>query len=127
MCSMGQVKVSQELECLICGDWVWEKNDDRREFSIEIYKNDTLLYGKHCYILNSGDKMDCSVTDEDISFRTEYTNTSTIIVEINSFYLGEKGRAEIKLIGENLYWKLLKEPKGEYYLPMEAILHRERE
>jgi len=117
---------SQNQHCKICGEWRWEKNSEQRDFSIQISLKDGVLTGTHCYILDSGNKMDCSSGQEDMSFKVPYSETDSMQINIRSYYSGAQGVAQLKLKNEKLYWKLVKTPKEEYYLPKEAILIKDK-
>ena len=113
---------SNGQNCSICGNWKWEKNDDKRDFTLQVMKLDSIIVGKHCYIVDSGNKMDCSAQDNDYSFKSAIPNSDSLTVKIRSFYSNEVGIVSIKYYKGKIYWKLLQLPKGEFYLPREAIL-----
>lgn len=117
---------AQSNECKICGNWSWEKNDDAHDFSLQLYQQDSLIIGKHCYVLNSGDKMDCAVGASDISFKIKLPVGDSVVVSLKSFYSGQTGEVRLKLVHDKVHWKLIKAPKGEYYLPKEAFLYRSK-
>lgn len=110
----------------MCGDWKWEKNDDKHDFTLQIFQKDSLLIGKHCYIIDAGSKIDCASEEKEISFKTVISDSTKLTLKIKSFYSNEFGEVEIALINEKLYWKLLKAPKAEYYFPKAAILIRNK-
>jgi hypothetical protein len=105
----------------MCGEWRWDKNDDQHDFSVQISMQDGFLLGKHCYILDYGNKIDCS-SEQDISFKVPYPMTDSVQVDIRSYYSGVSGIVEVKLKSGKLYWKLIQAPKEEYYFPKEAVL-----
>ncbi len=113
---------SNNLDCNICGQWSWEKNDDKHDFSLNIYMKDGILNGSHCYVLNGGEKMDCPDNKDQSSFSMSNFRYDTITVSIRSFYSGKTGKIKLEIKNGKLYWKLVKPPKGEYYFPKEAIL-----
>lgn len=111
-----------QQECLFCGNWKWEKNDEKRDFTLQISKQDSIIQGKHCYVLDSGNKMDCALENNDFSFKSKITNSDSIVIKIKSYYSNEIGMVSLKYFNGRIFWKLLQAPKGEYYLPREAIL-----
>lgn len=117
---------SRHSECKICGEWRWEKNDEQHDFSVQISMQDGFLLGKHCYILDYGNKIDCSSEREDESFKVSYRGIDSVQMNIRSYYSGLLGVAEIKMKNGKLHWKLINAPKGEYYLPKEALLIKDK-
>ncbi len=117
---------SQSSDCEMCGEWRWKKNDDQHDFSVQISMQDGFLLGKHCYILDYGNKIDCSSEREDVSFRVSYRGIDSVQMNIRSYYSGTLGVAEIKLKNGKLHWKLINAPEGEYYLPREAVLIKDK-
>jgi len=118
--------LSQSQSCRICGSWRWEKNDERHDFLLEISIKDSLIFGRHCYILDSGNKMDCSMESTDASFKTQISVADSMTVIIRSYYSNQKGLVKLELKNKKLYWTLIKAPKGEYYLPKNAILLKDK-
>lgn len=116
---------SRHSECEMCGEWRWENNDDQHDFSVKISMQDGILIGKHCYIIDHGNKMDCS-SEQDVSFKVPYPMTGSAQVDIRSYYSGASGIVEVKLRSGKLYWKLIKAPEEEYYLPKEAVLIKDK-
>lgn len=117
---------AQSDECKICGNWIWEKNDNAHDFSLRVYQQDSLIVGRHCYVLNSGDKMDCALEASDFSFKIKLPVGDSVQVSIKSFYSGQTGVVRLKLVHDKFQWKLIKAPKGEYYLPKDAFLYRSK-
>ena len=110
-----------QVECLICGEWKWEKNDEKHDFTLQILQHDSIIEGKHCYVLDAGNKMDCSTAIDDFSFKFEIPRNDSLTFKIRSYYSNEFGTASIKYLDGKIYWRLLQLPKGEYYLPREAV------
>lgn len=108
--------------CKFCGTWRWEKNDDRHDFSLEIQLRDGLLIGRHCYILNSGSKMDCATESKDFSFKIENPTSDTLTINVKSYYSGKVGKVLLEAKEGRMYWKLMRAPKGEFYFPKQAVL-----
>ncbi|RPH29517.1 MAG: hypothetical protein EHM93_17230 [Bacteroidales bacterium] len=113
---------SGQQKCSFCGNWKWEKNDEKHDFTLQILQKDTIVVGKHCYILNAGSKMDCSDNDNVFSFKFKPSNTDSLVLGIRSYYSNQVGQISLKYKNGKIYWKLVKAPKGEYYLPREAVL-----
>jgi hypothetical protein len=121
--SLSSYTSSQYSGCKICGEWRWEKNDEQHDFSVQISMQDGFLLGKHCYILDYGNKIDCSSEREDVSFKVSYRGIDSVQMNIRSCYSGTLGVAEIKLKNGKLHWKLINAPKGEYYLPQGSCIN----
>jgi hypothetical protein len=109
----------------LTGNWTWEKNDSKHDFTLRISKEGNFLVGRHCYIIGNGDVMDCSVSKPEISFKVNDVGLSKYEVEIISFYRGAKGIVSIQLIGKKMIWKIVKKPNDVFYLPLEATLIKE--
>jgi hypothetical protein len=114
--------LSQDRDCKICGTWRWEKNDESHDFTVTIYLKDGFIMGTHCYILDSGKKMDCPTNQKDTSFKKANLKADTITLNIRSYYSGKSGDVKLELRKGKLHWKLTKAPRGEYYFPKEAVL-----
>jgi hypothetical protein len=125
--TIGSICINaQNHECKFCGTWRWEKNDEHHDFSIELSLKDGLLLGRHCYVLNSGNKMDCSNGGKEFSIKIELPKNDTVTLKVKSFYSGEVGIAHLEIKEGKLFWKLVKAPKGEYYFPKQAVLIRSK-
>ena len=114
---------SQSDTCSLCGNWKWEKNNDLTYFTLKIKLKKGILFGRHCYVLNKGDKVDCASMPPDTTFSiNKYDFSNTLKVKVKSIFSEDYGEASITLVGEKLYWELLKKPTGEYYFPDKATL-----
>lgn len=114
---------AQSDNCAICGNWKWEKNDSQTFFTLRIRYKNNMLFGKHCYTLNNGSKVDCASLPSDTTFIiSDYKFSDTLIVDVTSSFSYKKGKAKIYLSNGKLFWELFKEPTGEYYFPQHAIL-----
>ena len=120
LCNPMNNKTSNE--CKMCGEWTWEKNDENHDFNLKIYTEGEYIIGKHCYITDNGNKMDCSTDKNDISFKIKNTNLSNLKVDFTSFFRGAKGIIEIQLKDNKLIWTVVQKPNDIYYLPLEAVL-----
>jgi hypothetical protein len=111
-------------DCNICGEWKWEKNDEKHDFTLQIFQKDSFIYGRHCYILDYGNKMDCYLRNDDYSFKIKFSDikSDSFSIKIKSYYSKNYGIVNLKLKDKKIYWNLLIIPKGEFYLPTEAIL-----
>jgi len=121
---VGNNLSAESDQCKICGNWSWEKNDDLHDFTLQLYLQDSLVIGKHCYVLNSGVKMDCAAEPSDVSFKLKLPIGDSLQVNVKSFYSGQAGMVMLKLVGNKIHWQLIKTPEGEYYLPGDAFLVR---
>jgi len=62
----------------------------------------------------------------DASFKTQISVADSMTVIIRSYYSNQKGLVKLELKNKKLYWTLIKAPKGEYYLPKNAILLKDK-
>ena len=116
---------AQTDTCRICGNWKWEKNDAQTFFTLKIKLKNNVLFGRHCYTLNNGSKVDCASLPADTTFKiVKYSYSDSIDVDIKSSFSGNYGKAKIYLMKDKLVWELIKKPEGEYYFPEKAILIR---
>lgn len=108
------------------GTWEWRNNNDSSSFEIELIQDGGIVAGTHCGVFNNGDKLDCELFDKSIVGKL--SGDSVIITFISAFCM-KKGTAVLKkpVSGSSeIVWKIIKEPEGEYYLPLEAILEKQK-
>ena len=105
--------------------WRWKSQDKRHEFTIKIVKltADSLI-AQYCAVYNSGEKMDCDF-EENFNIKAAFDQNKDIYVgTFKSFFSSGNGICSIQRTDNNLTWKILKIPSGEYYAPDECILQR---
>ncbi|WP_298319557.1 hypothetical protein [uncultured Aquimarina sp.] len=112
---------NEEVEISFLGKW---ENIDQtsRIFTINLFKKDSKIVGNYCSITNNGNKIDCSVDDEQ-NLKAIIVD-SILKVEFYSFFGGTNGVSEIELENENIIWTIVKSPVGEFHCPMKDRLYR---
>lgn len=108
----------------ILGKWTWQSEDKSQQFTIDFIKfsNDS-VYAKYCAVYNNGAKLDCDFDETTINIRGTVENEKKIKVKFNSFFNAKNGLAEIVITDDNqVKWKIINAPKGEFYAPGECIL-----
>ena len=108
----------------ILGKWTWQSDDKSQQFTIDFIKlsNDS-VYAKYCAVYNNGDKLDCDFDETINNIKGIVKNRKVFKVKFNSFFNAKNGLAEITIIDNSeLKWKIIKDPKGEFYAPSECIL-----
>lgn len=100
---------------------VWSLSTEISEFSISINQVNNVITGNHCSISNNGEKIDCAEATETTLVGLVVGDSITLTFD-SSFSL-EKGTANIKKINSStIEWKIITKPKGDFYIPMCAIL-----
>jgi len=105
------------------GDWICEKNNEKMSFSINIQEQQENYVGTYCAIAEYGNRIDCS-TDKQVSFQLK-KSILTQEVEFYSYYSGTHGKVKIQLKNNKLYWIVIKQPDGEFYVPNKAVLKKQ--
>jgi hypothetical protein len=108
----------------ILGKWTWQSDDKSQQFTIDFIKlsNDS-VYAKYCAVYNNGDKLDCDFDETINNIKGIVKNRKVFKVKFNRFFNAKNGLAEITIIDNSeLKWKIIKDPKGEFYAPSECIL-----
>lgn len=107
----------------LIGTWNWRSDDKSQEFTIKIKRIEKdSVFGQYCAIYNNGGKIDCDF--DDINNIKGLIVKDKIQLSFNSFFGAKNGKAEIKFFDNYIEWKIIKEPKGEYYSPQSATLSR---
>ncbi len=107
------------------GNWHFE--GVQTDFSLSLTQQSTAITGRHCSILYSGTKIDCSVDDSDPA---TITGTASEADSVNLIFKttvsDNPGQATIKRISATqIKWTITKEPEGEFFIPSNAILTKE--
>lgn len=108
----------------ILGKWTWQSEDKSQQFTIDFIKfsNDS-VYAKYCAVYNNGAKLDCDFDETTINIRGTVENEKKLKVKFNSFFNAKNGLAEIVITDDNqVKWKIINSPKGEFYVPSECVL-----
>jgi len=107
----------------LIGTWNWRSDDKSQEFTIKITRIEKdSVFGQYCAIYNNGSKIDCDF--DDINNLKGLITNDNIKLSFSSFFGAKNGKAEIKIFDNHIEWKIVKEPKGEYYSPQAATLSR---
>lgn len=103
------------------GKWCWDKNSKVGTFSLVINKVSNVYKGGYSCVAYSGDKID----DNDNAFSFKATKKNKIKTKLKAGISGESGLIYLEILNDNkIKWIVVKEPKGEFYPPETAILHR---
>ncbi|WP_414450772.1 hypothetical protein AB4851_17015 [Burkholderia sp. 22PA0099] len=107
-------------------DYLIDGGGDGPWFSMSFKRKGRDITGAYCYIAQSGNRIDCDPGgDSNVGGRVSADRRSAI-VDFYSFFGATGGRAEIKLDGEYLVWRVLKLPEGgDYYVPLNAKMFRD--
>jgi biopolymer transport protein ExbD len=105
----------------LAGKWVWKTNS--ATFSVTIKKEGNAYIGKYCAVAFSGAKIDCDYYDPP-AFKIENVQGNEFIVNFMTYFSRTTGKVKIRVEGDIMYWKIVEEPKGEYYCPNVAVLKR---
>jgi hypothetical protein len=83
-------------------------------------KSENNIGGYFC-VSQSGNKID----DNEAAFSFKTTRKKTVITNLKSGISGNIGILRLEVLNKNkLKWVIIKRPKGEMYVPNEAILNR---
>ena len=104
----------------------WHVATATTSFNLFLTQIGKTLSGSHCSVQQNGGKIDCGLDETDISIAGTVKNPALMTVTFTSFFAGMKGTATIKKIdAKTIEWKIVKEPQGEFHIPLKAILTKE--
>lgn len=104
------------------GDWAWEKNNDRQDFSVTIKTTKDSLYLSYCGLAQNGMKTDCP-DDGEPALAILKPEGNSFESKFKSYFSGTEGKVKVALGDDGkLTWTLLERPSGEFYCPKEGIL-----
>jgi len=104
----------------------WHVDTATSSFDLFLTQMGKTLSGSHCSVQQKGGKIDCGLDETDISIAGTVKDTALITVTFTSFFANMKGTATIKKIdAKTIEWKIVKQPQGEFYIPLKAILTKE--
>ncbi|PWG81390.1 hypothetical protein [Pararcticibacter amylolyticus] len=105
--------------------WRWRSEDKSREFTVKILKlTDDSLIAQYCAVYNNGGKLDCDF-DGDANIRAAFDKDENAYTgNFKSFFNSGYGACSIKWTNDNLIWKIIKAPAGEYYAPDQCVLEK---
>lgn len=121
--SVENSKENENQEYNWSGKWIYVKKEvyaevPEQQFTLTIKQDGNDVFAQYCAIAASGRKIDC---EAEIEFNfTGKIKDEKIVGTFYSFF-GSKsdlGRAEISFINDNtIQWKVINEPKEEFYAP----------
>lgn len=101
------------------GNWSWSSST--AEYSITLNQAADSVYGNHCAIVQSGQKMDCA--EQNVTSIRGVISSDTARVVFTSAFSNAQGTAIItKSSDTTLVWKIITLPSGEFYIPREVTL-----
>jgi hypothetical protein len=109
------------------GAWSFEKDVSGQstpystfELDIDVHENE--VSGRYCYVTQFGNKIDCEPNDPPNIYGS-IGSDGTLQISFNSFSGASGGVATISRVGDELQWKVVKNPVGEgFYGPEQAEL-----
>lgn len=102
------------------GKWCWDENSKNSTFSLHIKKNLNIYKGAYFAVAYEGERID--INEEAFAFKVSKKNS--IITKIKAGIRGGTGIIRLTIIKNKLEWRILKEPKSEFYAPQKAFLTR---
>lgn len=104
----------------------WTDGIDGSVFDLLLTQKGSTLTGSYCSTMLNGNKIDCDIDSTDLSINGVVTNSNTVTVDFKSQFSRSSGKAMIKKISDTqIKWVIIKEPKGEYYIPNSAVLSKQ--
>lgn len=103
------------------GSWCWKKNNQINAFTLIINKIADVYKGGYFSVSQKGNRID----DNEDAFTFKSSDMSVIKIKFKAGISGETGIAQLKLMknGE-IEWIVLQSPRGEFYAPKNAVLHK---
>jgi len=124
-CSLGSNKVNS-YQGTFSGNWKWERNSDKGEFTISFSQKGDTVIGNYCAIAQAGERIDCFDKGEySFRFLISGSNSTRIEFKFKTAYSNTYGKAKITLENNKLLWEIIEKPKGEFYAPLKAVLLKE--
>lgn len=111
----------------IHGTWTWDSVEGGEAFSIDLNRVSKDKYqGNHCGVYSQGDRIDCNESAEDFSIILIRTSENIFRGSIRSSYSYSVGQVQLQYLPleDRMVFTLTTPPKGEYYIPFEAIMQR---
>ena len=119
--SIIKVTFSAPVNNGFVGIWCWDLDSSVSAFSITIKKISGLYMGSYGSVIRSGNKID----DNDDAFRFKEAKKNVVKAKIKAGISGNTGLIQLKILdNKKIEWFILRKPKGEFYVPQKAILHR---
>ncbi len=103
------------------GHWVF--TTESSVFDLLLTQKGSILTGSHCSTMLKGNKIDCFMNSSDVSINGTVKDSNMVTIDFKSYFSGSSGKAALRKISTTkMEWKIIEEPKGEFYLPDSAIL-----
>lgn len=104
----------------------WHAETSSMSFDLSIYQKENVLSGPHCSVMNNGDKIDCVVTENDLSLSGIVGDSLTVLVTFKSQASLKTGTAKISKLDDNtILWRIINKPNGVFHIPEEITLKKE--
>lgn len=110
----------------ISGTWNWEyKNKHSSAISLKKINSDSYK-GRYCSVYYNGNRIDCSVDDNDHGIYLNKVSNNVFEGSFKSFYSGTTGKMRLEYlpVTNKIKITILEKPKGEYYLPDKVDFNR---
>ena len=108
------------------GTWYWKSKDRNNNLELTITSRDNQsLKGNYCSVFDQGNKIDCSSELEDqTNFILKQISDNIFQGTFTSNYSFKKGILKIIFnpLNNNIKLEIIEVPKGEFYLPKNAVL-----
>lgn len=115
------ISFSASINENLLGVWCWDLNNNEQAFSITIKEHSGKFYGGYDSVVDFGAKID----DNDNAFSFTQIRNSTVKMEIKSGIDGSIGIVQLNVLkNHKIKWAVIHAPKGEFYAPKKAILHK---
>ncbi|MFJ1268651.1 hypothetical protein ACD661_08815 [Legionella lytica] len=103
------------------GRWCWDLDNKKKAFFITIKKHAGKFYGGYDSVVDFGAKID----DNDNAFSFTQIKNNMIKMKIKSGINGGMGLVQLNFLKNNkIKWTVIHQPKGEFYAPRQALLHK---
>jgi hypothetical protein len=101
----------------------WHAETATASFDLNLTQIKGRVSGSHCAVQMGGQKIDCTIKDNDVTIIGNANNSTSVKVTFISQFSQKKGMATItKMNDSTVEWQIITKPKGEYYLPNKMVL-----
>ncbi|HAG15946.1 MAG TPA: hypothetical protein DCG69_05395 [Bacteroidales bacterium] len=110
----------------ITGNWYWKSETGSNSLELEFFLENGELKGRHCGSFYDGLKIDCVDGPSSCSIILAQVKIGLYEGTIQSGFSLSSGRIQLTYnpVSNNILFKVLQVPAGEYYFPKECILIR---
>ena len=103
------------------GRWCWDKNSKVSTFSVFINKIVNTYKGSYLTVAFRGNRID----DSEDAFSFKASGKKIVKTKLRTGSEKEAGLIQLKILSNNkMEWFIIKFPRGEFYAPRKAILHK---